>query len=77
VPGGIDTELWRNYGRRTGGEQGIDYETWRTRSLQGVPLRTISQPEDIANLALFLASDARRTIIGQSINCDAGAYMVG
>jgi 3-oxoacyl-[acyl-carrier protein] reductase len=77
VPGGIDTELWRNYGRRMAGEQGIDYETWRTRSLQAVPLRTISQPDDIANLALFLASDESRTITGQSINCDAGAYMVG
>jgi 3-oxoacyl-[acyl-carrier protein] reductase len=77
VPGGIDTELWRNYGRRMAGEQGIDYETWRTRSLQAVPLRTISQTDDIANLALFLASDESRTITGQSINCDAGAYMVG
>src|SRR5579863_278500 len=77
VPGGIDTELWRNYGRRMAGEQGIDYETWRTRSLQAVPLRTISETGDIANLALFLASDESRTITGQSINCDAGAVMVG
>lgn len=59
------------------GEQGIDYETWRAKSLQSVALRTISQPEDIANLALFLASDESRTITGQSINCDAGAVMVG
>jgi 3-oxoacyl-[acyl-carrier protein] reductase len=77
VPGGIDTELWRNYGKRMAGEQGIDYETWRAKSLQAVALRTISQPEDIGNLALFLASDESRTITGQSINCDAGAVMVG
>jgi 3-oxoacyl-[acyl-carrier protein] reductase len=42
-----------------------------------VPLRTISTPEDVANLALFLASDDSRTITGQSINCDAGAVMIG
>ena len=36
-----------------------------------------SQPIDVANLALFLASDESRTITGQSINCDAGGYMVG
>ena len=42
-----------------------------------MPLRKISQPLDIANLALFLASDESRTITGQSINCDAGSYMVG
>ena len=77
VPGGIDTELLRNYGRRIAGEQGISYEEWREKSVAGVPLRTISTPEDIANLALFLASDDSRTITGQSINCDAGGYMVG
>ena len=77
VPGGIDTALWQNYGKRMAGEQGISFEEWREKSLQGVPLRTISTPDDIANLALFLSSDESRTITGQSINCDAGAYMVG
>jgi 3-oxoacyl-[acyl-carrier protein] reductase len=77
VPGGIDTALWQNYGKRMAGEQGISFEEWREKALQGVPLRTISTPDDIANLALFLASDESRTITGQSINCDAGAYMVG
>src|ERR1700733_6052113 len=77
VPGSIDTELWRAYGRRMATEQGIDFETWRAKRLEGVPLRTISTPEDISNLALFLAGDESRTITGQSINCDAGAYMVG
>ena len=47
------------------------------KALATVPLRAISQPIDIANLALFLASDESRTITGQSINCDAGGYMVG
>jgi NAD(P)-dependent dehydrogenase (short-subunit alcohol dehydrogenase family) len=77
VPGGIDTALWQNYGKRMAGEQGITYEQWREQALSSVPLRTISTPDDIANLALFLASDESRTITGQSINCDAGAYMVG
>ena len=40
-------------------------------------LKTMSSTEDVANLALFLASDAARTITGQSINVDAGAIMVG
>ncbi len=77
VPGGIDTELLQNYMRRMAGEQGIDYETLRERSMQGTPLRTISTPEDIANAALFLASDEARTITGQSIPVDAGSFMQG
>ena len=77
VPGGIDTALWQNWGKRMAGEQGISFEEWREKALSAVPLRTISTPDDIANLALFLAGDESRTITGQSINCDAGAYMVG
>jgi 3-oxoacyl-[acyl-carrier protein] reductase len=77
VPGSIDTKLWQNYGQRVAGEQGITFDAWREKAMLNVPLRTISRPEDIAALALFLASDEARTITGQSINCDAGAYMVG
>lgn len=77
VPGGIETELLVNYGQRIAAERGITYEEWRTEATAKVALRTISQPADIANLALFLASDESRTITGQSINCDAGEYMVG
>ena len=77
VPGSIDTELWQNYAKRRAGEEGVPVEEWRARSFESLPLRQISTPQDIANLALFLASDESRTITGQSINCDAGAYMVG
>jgi 3-oxoacyl-[acyl-carrier protein] reductase len=77
VPGGIETDLWVKWGERMAGEQGISFEEWKAKQLSGVALRTISTPSDIANLALFLASDESRTITGQSINCDAGGVMVG
>jgi 3-oxoacyl-[acyl-carrier protein] reductase len=77
VPGAIETELWVNYGKRIAKERGIRFEDWKTEVLEAVPLRTISRPEDVANLALFLASDESRTMTGQSINCDGGGYMVG
>ncbi|MGB9228009.1 SDR family NAD(P)-dependent oxidoreductase [Mycobacterium sp.] len=77
VPGSIDTELWRNWVKRTADEQGLDYETHRARLLRGVALQDISSPDDVANLALFLASDESRTITGQSIPVDAGGYMQG
>ena len=53
-------------------------EQKRAAILSGVALKgVISTPEDVANLALFLASDAARTITGQSINVDAGGVMIG
>lgn len=77
VPGSIDTELWRNWVRRSADEQGVDFATQRERILKGVALRDISSTEDVANLALFLACDESRTITGQSIPVDAGGYLQG
>lgn len=77
VPGAIETELMVNYMRRIAGEQGVSEEDMRRQIVAPLPLKTISTPEDVAQLALFLASDAARTITGQSINVDAGQIMVG
>ncbi|WP_308165304.1 SDR family NAD(P)-dependent oxidoreductase [Nocardia noduli] len=77
VPGSIDTELWQNWVKRIADEQGVDVETHRANLLRSVPLRDISSAQDVANLALFLASDESRTITGQSIPVDAGGYMQG
>jgi 3-oxoacyl-[acyl-carrier protein] reductase len=77
VPGAIDTELWRNWVRRTAAEQGVGYDDHRAELLRRVPLRDISTTDDVTNLAVFLASDESRTITGQSIPVDAGSYMQG
>jgi NAD(P)-dependent dehydrogenase (short-subunit alcohol dehydrogenase family) len=77
VPGSIETDLWRNWVQRSADEQGIDFAIRRAQLLERVALRDISSPEDIANTALFLASDESRTITGQSIPVDAGGYMQG
>lgn len=72
VPGAIDTELLQNYHRRIAGERGVSYEELRAEAAADVALQVFSTPEDIANMALFLASDQARTITGQAINVDAG-----
>jgi 3-oxoacyl-[acyl-carrier protein] reductase len=77
VPGGIDTELWQTWVRRTAAERNLDEQARRANLLSGVALRAISTPADVANLALFLASDDSRTITGQSIVVDAGGHMLG
>jgi NAD(P)-dependent dehydrogenase (short-subunit alcohol dehydrogenase family) len=77
VPGAIDTELWRQWVQRTADEHGVDFAAQRAKALKGVALEDISTPDDVANLALFLAGDESRTITGQSIPVDAGGYMQG
>jgi 3-oxoacyl-[acyl-carrier protein] reductase len=77
VPGSIDTELWRNWIARVASEEGVDAAVVRARSVQRTALHDISSTDDVASLALFLASDESRTITGQSIPIDAGGYMQG
>jgi NAD(P)-dependent dehydrogenase (short-subunit alcohol dehydrogenase family) len=77
VPGGIDTELFQSWVRRTAEEKGVAYDTHRAGLLSGVALQDISSTTDVANLALFLASDESRTITGQSMIVDAGGVMLG
>jgi 3-oxoacyl-[acyl-carrier protein] reductase len=78
VPGQIETDLLKNWFARTAQEEGISVEEKRAAVLSGVALTgVISTPEDVAKMALFLASDDARTITGQSINVDAGGVMIG
>jgi NAD(P)-dependent dehydrogenase (short-subunit alcohol dehydrogenase family) len=50
-------------------------ETWREGYAQGTPLRKLGQPEDIARVALFLASSDSEFITGTVVTADAG-YLV-
>jgi len=56
---------------------GISSEEMRGRLLQSVSLRTAVSAQDVANTALFLASEAGRHISGQAISvCGGVRYMV-
>jgi NAD(P)-dependent dehydrogenase (short-subunit alcohol dehydrogenase family) len=56
---------------------GISNEEMRGRLLQSVSLRTAVSAQDVANTALFLATEAGRHISGQSISvCGGVRYMV-
>ena len=50
-------------------------EAAREALLSRIPLRDMGKPEDIANCALFLASDEARYITGQVLVCDGGMCM--
>ena len=43
--------------------------------LKTIPANKMGNPQDIANLALFLASSSGDYITGQTISVDGGLYM--
>jgi 3-oxoacyl-[acyl-carrier protein] reductase len=65
APGGVETE-----GTHTAGIMGSDMEK---QMIAGTPLGRMGQPDDIARLALFLASDDAGWVTGERIAA-AGGY---
>ncbi len=52
-------------------------EEARRQALQGVPLGRFATKDEIANLALFLCSDAAAYITGAICVCDGGQSLLG
>jgi 3-oxoacyl-[acyl-carrier protein] reductase len=65
APGFIETDMT---GYLKEGEQADKYKA-------SIPLGKFGSAEDIANVALFLASDLSSYVTGQVINADGGLYM--
>ena len=63
APGVVDTALWAKNKAIPGVVQSIEAQT---------PLRRWATPEDIADVIVFLASDAARFITGETISADGG-----
>ena len=56
---------------------GISFEEQKKISLERVSMHTMVSPQDIANMALYLASDLGRHVTGQAISVCAGVEMLG
>jgi NAD(P)-dependent dehydrogenase (short-subunit alcohol dehydrogenase family) len=63
APGVVDTALWERNKAIPGVVEGVEAQT---------PLRRWAQPEDVADVIVFLATDAARFVTGQVISADGG-----
>jgi NAD(P)-dependent dehydrogenase (short-subunit alcohol dehydrogenase family) len=71
-PGIVRTSLYRGIVSAMAEKEGLSVEEVERRAVQDVPLRRANEPEDIADMVVFLASPGARNITGQSFNVDGG-----
>ena len=71
-PGVTRTELGQRNAVTRAAERGISIEDMQAQQEAAIPIRRANAPDDIAALAVFLASPGSRNITGQSINVDGG-----
>lgn len=71
-PGATRTSLYDRVMQQLTEREGITEAEAIARMDASIPLKRSNTPDDIANMAAFLASDEARNITGQSFNVDGG-----
>lgn len=73
APGRIDTERIAELDQINARKSGKPIEDVRKASVASIPLGRLGRPEELANLVVFLASEAGSYITGQAITVDGAA----
>lgn len=75
-PGPMETEMLQNIGRDRAALFGGSAQKAILNYVGPIPLQRLGQPQDVAEAALFLASDQAGYITGQALNVCGGVQMV-
>jgi D-sorbitol dehydrogenase (acceptor) len=75
APGIIDTPLTQSIAVQRGEVRGVAPEETLRPVIANLPLGRMGQPEEIAQMAVFLASARAAYITGQTILVDGGQWM--
>ncbi len=71
-PGIVDTPMWDLIDREIAHIEDAPVGSVKARAVAGIPVGRIQQPEDVANLIAFLASEDSNYITAQAVNVSGG-----
>jgi 2-hydroxycyclohexanecarboxyl-CoA dehydrogenase len=72
----MNEAVWKAWHDRQPPEQRKTYDEWTAEKIQArIPLGRWQQPEDVADMVVFLSSDRAGEVTGQTINVDGGYVM--
>jgi NAD(P)-dependent dehydrogenase (short-subunit alcohol dehydrogenase family) len=72
----LNRSVWEAWNRQQPPEKQKAYEDWAGEKIRRlVPLGRWQEPEDIAAMAVFLASPCAKNVTGQTVNVDGGFVM--
>jgi NAD(P)-dependent dehydrogenase (short-subunit alcohol dehydrogenase family) len=74
-PGFVETDMWTAVSQAQGALLGLSPEDFTEQRAAQVPLGRMEQPEDVARVIGFLASDRSAYMTGQAINVTGGLIM--
>jgi 3-hydroxybutyrate dehydrogenase len=75
-PGMVETDMVSQFAGEHAKIMGVDEDVVKTFMLQRIPMGRLLQPEEIADLAIYLASTDSDGMSGQSILLDGGMLFV-
>ena len=64
--------MWDLIDRETAARRGVEIGAVKAEAVAGIPVGRIQQPEDVANVVAFLASDDASYMTGQTYNVSGG-----
>jgi ketoreductase len=75
-PGWVDTEMATLGIKESAALQGITPEQFKAQAVAAVPIKRFLEPDEVANLVCYVASEQAKGITGQAINICGGQTMV-
>lgn len=75
APGMIETDLWKYIDKKFAQVAKVPLGEVRKKRIQTIPMNRPGTAEEVAQVAIFLASDEARYVHGQVLNVNGGDFM--